>query len=204
MDAKKNILREADNLFCQYGIRSVTMDDIAKHLGISKKTIYLHFKDKNELVETLMANLMEDQQCLLNNNVKSATDVIEEIFFSVTHIQSLLSKMNPSLFYDLQKYHPTAWAMFKDFRDKYLFDCIQANLKNGIKQGLYREEINVSILSRMRVEQIDTIFSLLTFPAKQFKLSEVMMEITEHFLFGICTLKGQKLINKYKQIIEEE
>lgn len=203
-ELKERILTEAECLFCHYGIKSITMDDIAKHLGISKKTIYQHFSDKNELVRIQIKNMMDRQQCLLNNNTDAAENPVHEVFLAVTHIQVLLSKMNPALFYDLQKYHPEAWQEFKNFRDKYLLECIQSNLKRGIEEGYYREEIDINILSRLRVQQIDMIFNKQAFPAAEFNLSEVMRLITEHFLYGICNSEGNKLIYKYKHINEEE
>jgi AcrR family transcriptional regulator len=203
-ELKDRILNEAEALFCQYGVKSITMDDIARHLGISKKTIYLHFEDKNELVKLQMKNMMDQNQCVMNINCQSSDNCIHEVFLAVTHIRVLLSKMNPALFYDLQKYHPSAWQEFKNFRDKYLVECIKENLRRGIADGYYRKEINVDILSRMRVQQIDAIFNPKAFPADKFNLVEVIEVITEHFLYGITTPKGQELINKYKSINEEE
>ncbi len=204
MDTGEIILREADNLFCQFGVKSVTMDDIAKHLGMSKKTIYLHFKDKNELVQKLIEITIGEQKCIINNMEESADNAVDEIFSAVANIQTLLSKMNPLLFYDLQKYYPAAWDVFHNFRNNFLFDCIGKNLKRGIQEGLYREEINIRILARMRVEQIGVVFNSFAFPPTHFNLSEVMTVITEHFLYGICTIKGHKLTNKYKHINEED
>lgn len=203
-ELKDRILNEAEALFCQYGVKSITMDDIARHLGISKKTIYMHFEDKNQLVKMQMKNMMDQNQCIMNVNSQIAENCIHEVFLAVTHLRVLLSKMNPALFYDLQKYHPSAWQEFKDFRDKYLLNCIQENLKKGITDGYYRKEINTTILSRMRVQQIDSIFNPKAFPSDRFNLEEVVQVITEHFLYGISTSEGQKLINKYKQINEEE
>ena len=204
MDLKDHIIAEADSLFCQYGIKSVTMDDIAKHLGMSKKTIYLHFSDKNELVVNLMRNKIENQVCMMDKSVDESSDAVQEVFTAVTNMKGMLSKVNPMLFYDLQKYHPQAWAFFKAFREKNLFKIINQNLKRGIKEGYFRPEINLNILTRMRIEQVDSAFNQTTYPINDFNISQVITELTEHFLYGICTLKGHKLINKYKQIIEEE
>lgn len=203
-ELKDRILNEAETLFCQYGVKSITMDDIAKHLGISKKTIYLHFEDKKQLVEMQMKNMMVQNQCIFNINSQIAENCIHEVFLAVTHLRVLLSKMNPALFYDLQKYHPSAWQEFKDFRDKYLLNCIQENLKKGMHDGYYRKDLHVAILSRMRIQQIDSIFHPKAFPSDRFNLEEVVEVTTEHFLLGISTPAGQKLINKYKQITDEQ
>ncbi len=180
------------------------MDDIAKHLGMSKKTIYLHFSDKNELVVNLFQDKMENQVCIMDKSTVASGDAVQEVFNAVTNVKNMLSKMNPMLFYDLQKYHPQAWMVFKTFRESNLFKTINQNLKRGIKEGYFRSEINLDILTRMRIEQIGSVFNQITYPIKDFNISQVMTELTEHFLYGICTLKGHKLVNKYKQITEEE
>lgn len=179
------------------------MDDIAKHLGISKKTIYLHYKDKNALVVELMRNKIETQVCVIDDCISNSLDAVHEVLFAVTQMQGLLSKMNPMLFYDLQKYHPEAWQYYVSFREKKLFGVIYNNLKRGMAEGNFRPEINPEILSWMRIGQIDTVFSQTTYPLNQFNIIHIMTEITEHFLYGICTPQGYKLINTYKEQTEK-
>lgn len=180
------------------------MDDIARHLGMSKKTIYQSFKDKNALVVEMMRLKMEGQVCIMDKTFSSSENAVHEVFSAVTQMQEMLSNMNPMLFYDLQKYHPQAWQYFKMFREKKLFEVIYQNLKRGISEGNYRNNINSDILTWMRIGQIDTVFSQTTYPLNKYSISQVMAEITDHFLYGLCTLKGHKLINKYKHITEEE
>ena len=190
-------------LFCQYGIKSVTMDDIAKHLGMSKKTIYLNYTDKNALVVELMREKLENQVCVMDDCINNSADAVHEVFFAVTQMQHLLSKMNPMLFYDLQKYYPEAWQFYVTFREKKLFKVIHDNLKRGIAEGNYRKDIHVDILTWMRIGQIDTVLSQNTYPMNEFNIALLMTEITEHFLYGLCTPKGYELIEKYKQIAEK-
>lgn len=204
LELKEHIITQADILFCQYGIKSVTMDDIAKHLGMSKKTIYQHYTHKNALVVELMRDKMENQVCVMDDCISNSKDAVHEVFFAVTEMQHLLSKMNPMLFYDLQKYHPEAWQHYVIFREKKLFGVIYNNLKRGISEGNYRKEINAEILSWMRIGQIDTVFSQTAYPVNQFNIISIMTEITEHFLYGICTPQGHKLINAYKQITRKD
>ncbi|HYK77367.1 MAG TPA: TetR/AcrR family transcriptional regulator [Daejeonella sp.] len=201
MDIQEHIITESDNLFCQYGIKSVTMADIASKLGISKKTIYQHFKDKNALVVEILRNKLSDQGCKMHENASQSANAVHELLSAVTLTRALLSKMNPTLFYDLQKYHPLAWKEFRIFREKALYEVIFENLKRGVQEGHYRPEINLPILTRMRIEQIDMIFNQVVYPVSEFNLSQVITEITEHFLYGICTPQGHELISKYKQII---
>lgn len=203
MELRERILKEADGLFCKFGIKRITMDDIARELGISKKTIYQHFKDKNELVYILIQEMLEMNMKVMDTRTANAANAIEEVFLVVTHLQEMLSKTNPMIFYDLHKYHPESWSLFKDFRFSYMKDCILKNIKWGIDEGYFRPEIKAEILALLRLEQVDMIFNQIVFPAGKFVMLEVMTEVTEHYLYGLCTLKGHKLINKYKHITEE-
>jgi AcrR family transcriptional regulator len=202
LEIKEYIILEADKLFCQFGFKSVTMDDIAKHLGMSKKTIYQHFSDKNELVNILIREKLTNQDCTMDACTANAENAVHEIFFAITNIHELLTNMNPKLFYDLQKYHPKAWFFFKDFKEKNLGSVIYANLERGIKEGLYRPELKIDILTQMRLEQVDLLFSSQHdnyTKNNKYNIAQVMVEITEHFLYGICNQKGLELIKVYKQ-----
>ena len=103
MKTKDRILKGAEELFFKYGIKSITMDDISKHLAISKKTIYHYFEDKNEVVETLMKERMRANECEVEDIAKESENVIAEVFGLMKHISTMFSQMNPNLFYDLQK-----------------------------------------------------------------------------------------------------
>ena len=204
MEVRTHIISESDKLFCQYGLKSVTMDDIAKHLGMSKKTIYTHFSDKDELINIVIALKLESQKKLLEANVAHAENAVHELFFAVTNMKEVLSNLNPTLFYDLQKYHPKAWMHYKEFREKNLYTTIYQNLLRGIKEGCFREHLKPDILTQMRLEQIDLIFSgISAYGNGKYGIVQIMSELTEHFLYGICTLNGHELINKYKRITEE-
>lgn len=204
MEVKEYIISESDKLFCQHGFKSVTMDDLARHLGMSKKTIYTHFRDKNEIVTTVIESKLDIQKCVIKETMQKAENAVHEVLFAVTNIQDLLSNMNPNLFYDLQKYHPKAWLDFKNFRDKVLYETIYNNLVRGMKEGYYRKNIKPEIITRMRLEQIDLIFSNSSeYTNGKYGIAQVMVELTEHFLYGLCSLKGHELINKYTKTKEE-
>lgn len=202
MDPKEHVINQSDMLFCRNGIKSVTMDDIARQLGVSKKTIYHQFSDKNEIVVELMRAKMENQVILMETCINNSKNAVHEVFLAVTQMGELLSNINPVLFHDLQKYHPQAWQYYVTFREKKLFGMINTNLKRGIAEGFYRQEINSEILTWMRIGQIDTVFSQTVYP-DHFNISALMTEITEHFLYGVCSAAGFKLIGEYNTTQQE-
>ena len=204
MEIKERILETAQELFFKYGIRSISMDDIAKELSISKKTIYQYYKDKDEVVHMLMQKKMEVDQKRFHDVAKASANVIEEMFNIMEQMRKVIGQMNPSAFYDLQKYHSNSWKLLKEFRENHIVTMVEEMLVRGMKQGYIRPDIHPKILARLRLEQIEMSFNPAVFPPEKFKILEVQLAMLEHFLYGICTLKGHKLVNKHKQIIEEE
>jgi AcrR family transcriptional regulator len=197
MEMKERILSKADELFCRYGIRSVTMDEIANQLGISKKTIYLSFADKDELVLEVFNALMNEnkRQCLQDR--QEAENAVHEIFLAMDMTEDMLKAMNASVLFDLEKYHPETYKKFKVYKNDFLYNVISGNLKRGIQEELYRADINVDVITRMRLSTIMLAMSMEVFPSGKYKPLDVEHEILIHFLYGIATSKGIKLIQKY-------
>jgi TetR/AcrR family transcriptional regulator, cholesterol catabolism regulator len=204
METKERILKGAEELFFKYGIKSVTMDDIAKHLAISKKTIYQFFEDKNEMVETLMTASLKQDECEFRQIQADSENVIVEVFNMMKHMGNMFSKINPTIFYDLQKYHPKAWGQFKIFKEECMAKMVESSIERGIKEGLVRADVNAKVLSRLRIEEVEMGMRADLFPPDKFRMLDVQIALIDHFLHGICTLKGHKMINKYKEVIEEE
>lgn len=180
------------------------MDDIAKQLGVSKKTIYQHYPDKDELVIAVTKHNIDrhiehmDMCC-----GPAAKDAIDELLMVNREVGNMILMYNPIMFYDLQKYHPKAWLKFKEFRNKEILEKIRQNLERGIREGYYRTDLDIRILSIMRLEQVDMCFNYDIYPVTEFRFDKVLMHLTEHFVYGLATIKGHQLINKYKSIIEE-
>src|SRR6478672_553263 len=125
MEPKDRILEKSDELFFRYGIRSVSMDDIAAQLGMSKKTLYQYYADKDELVtaaieEQLITNRNECVECS-----RQGENAVHEVFLSFDKVQALLNAMNPSMLFDMEKYHPTAYKKFQEFRNSFLYKLIR-------------------------------------------------------------------------------
>jgi len=199
----ERIIQGGEDLFLTAGIKSVTMDDIAKHLGISKKTIYQYFKDKNELVVALTKKKLQDDEDQLCAIMSTSGDVIEEMINMMKCSEEIFSKINPIVIHDMQKYHPDAWKEFQNFKADVLIRTLEELLNKGIKQGYIRPDIDVKIMARMRVTQVEMGFNTTLFPLSEFSPWKVQYQFLEHFNYGICTLKGYKLLDKYKNINNE-
>lgn len=204
MGNARKILNGAQELFFKYGIKAITMDDIARHLAISKKTIYQFFKEKDEIINILMTEKIREDEEQFSKLHINAANVIEEVFEIMRCMSENIGKINPVVFYELQKYYPEAWKKFIHFKENHVRKQVEDSLKRGQEQGYVRKNINTGILSRLRMEEIQMGFNTEVFPIDKFTTLDVQLEMTEHFLYGICTLKGYKLINKYKQLTEDE
>ncbi|HVD98807.1 MAG TPA: TetR/AcrR family transcriptional regulator [Cytophagaceae bacterium] len=204
MEPKDIILKGALDMFLRYGVKSITMDDISRTLGVSKKTIYQYFEDKDALVCACVSNFTEFQKESFIKMRDDSKDALEELIKCSDFMRSSVCNINPALLYDVKKYHPRAWAIYLDYRREFVEKCIQDMLHRGVGDGLFRANIDTAILARMRIETVEMGFNTEVFPLSEFETPKVQMEFFEHFTFGICTIKGHKLLNKYKQIHEED
>jgi TetR/AcrR family transcriptional regulator, cholesterol catabolism regulator len=191
------ILQKADTMFLRYGLRSVTMDDIAKELGISKKTIYLYFSDKDTLVEKVTEYMLQEEKNKAEEIYNISKNPIEEIFFSTKIMKEMLQNINVVLFYDMQKYYPNSWKKYCDFK-VYFLEIVKRNLQEGIIQKLYRAEINVEILAKTRIETVDMGFNIELFPANMFSVYDIQLENIDHYIRGIVTPLGLEVYEKTK------
>src|ERR1022692_1172351 len=199
MGTKERIASGAQELFFRFGIRRITMDEIANHLGISKKTIYRSFKDKEELVLYLFKSKLKDDKRDFTCIQQDSKNIVDEVFCIMSRMSELFSKINPVIFYDLQKYHPKIWQLFKDFKGEFILGIVEKMITKGIKDKLVRSDVNPKVFARLRMEEIEMGFNPDVFPIDKFKLIEVQLALAEHFLYGICTLKAYKMIESYKK-----
>ncbi len=203
VDQTERIIKGGEELFLQAGIKSITMDDIAKHLGMSKKTIYQFFNDKNELVSALVKKKLVEDECQIKTIIESSTNVIEEMINMMKCSEEIFSRINPIVIHDMQKYHPDAWSEFQKFKSDVLIKTLEELLDKGIEQGFIRPEIDVKILAKMRVHQVEMGFSTIIFPISAFSTWKVQYQLLKHFNYGVCTLKGHELLDQYKNEVND-
>lgn len=199
---EERILKETGAMFFRHGIRTITMDDIAAKLGISKKTIYRYYSDKGELVKSFTDAELKMQENDMEEIQNRSKDAIDEMLNLMTHLENFFNRVNPAVFYDLQKYHPQSWNLFKSFKERCVIGYVEDNLKRGIQQELYRKDLKIKIIARLRIEEVEMGFHPEVFPPDIFRITDVQLALIDHFVHGIVTMKGFKLIEKYRKIIK--
>jgi TetR/AcrR family transcriptional regulator, cholesterol catabolism regulator len=183
----------------QFGVRSVTMDEIAVQMGVSKKTIYQYYADKDELVDAVMVDIIHyNQDCCMKDR-QVAKDGVHEVFLAIDMMQEMFQNMNPGILFELEKYYPVSFEKFKQHKYSFLYKVLKENLQRGISEELYRDDIDPDILIKLRLETMMMPFNQVLFPKSKYSLIKVVTEFTTNFLFGMATIKGHKLITKYQQ-----
>jgi AcrR family transcriptional regulator len=186
-------------MFLTYGIKNITMDDIARAVGASKKTLYQYFSDKETLITAVLSEIQERDIEKLEAICTISESAIHEAILISEHVITLLSRIHPSVLFDLQKFYGTAWLTFIELKEKTIQSCIEKNMERGINDGTYRKDINIPILSRIRIHMIQLSLSQEVFPSDQFSLWQVQTEIIDFFTRGILSEKGLKVWELYKQ-----
>ena len=191
------ILNKAKDLFFTYGLKSVSMDDIAKDAGVSKKTIYKDFEAKSALVQHLVLNLLGVHTEALKNCAATAKDAIDEVVLYTQRPFDSIALINQSFFYELEKFFPVEWKQVTEHRKQVLVPSILSNLEKGIAEDLYRSDLNLQLVAEVRVQQILTALNPRTFNERKLQGSQLILQLSELYLQSIATPKGKKLIHKY-------
>ena len=197
IEVKNKILQAATNLFWRYGTRSITMDEIAREVAVSKKTIYQYFKDKNEIVCMVMECKHQKQMKEMEELESSSKNAIDAILKVSEFMAETFANVTPTLILDTKKYHPEAWEMHQNRRDNIL-ETIKKNIRWGIKDGLYRENLEIDYLAILRMEQVELAFDTRKFSSDHYSLVKVQLAFLDHFIRGLVTLKGFQMLEMYK------
>lgn len=194
---REKILEVASELFLNLGFKSVTMDDIASEMGISKKTIYQHFENKTKLVEAttdyVFHFVCEGIDCIRAEN----NNPIAELFQINTFIKQLLKNEKASPQHQLQKYYPEIYKKLDENKFLNIHECVISNLRKGIEMGLYRENIKPEIIGRFYFLGATGIKNQDLFPLENYTPNELVELFLEYHLRGIVTSKGEKELIKH-------
>lgn len=196
---EERILVKAESLFLQYGIRSVTMDDISRALSISKKTIYQHFRDKDNIVLRVAERVFDKEKQTMYHIHHQGKDVVHEMVQISKYLREHVASINLSVMYDLQKFYKDAWDVFLVFKQQCL-TLIEAVINRGIEEGNFRSDIDARVLAVFRTETISMCFDQQLFPREHFDPRGVQAQLFEHFINGILTDQGRDLYLQYSKI----
>lgn len=185
-----DILERVRTLFFRYGVRSISMDDICRDLGISRKKLYQHVKSKNELVERLLELERRNFEIIFENNNFDGVNAIDILLTVSKDIGERFWEISPSMTFDLKKYYPEIYHHHVEERINFIHEQIQINIQKGIKQGYYREDFSVELIARLYIRRLMDLHNPDFFPADNFSFQTLFDVMFDNFIRGISNLRG--------------
>ncbi|TNE79734.1 MAG: TetR/AcrR family transcriptional regulator [Bacteroidetes bacterium] len=190
------VLESTNELFMRYGIRSVSMDDVAREVGMSKKTIYQHFTDRTHLVDAVIEHHIQTIKTNCDTICYEMENPIDQLLEIARYFHSLTRQMNPTLLFDLKKYFPQSWKKLSAFRLDQVHEQISDNLLKGREMGLYRTDFNIDIVVKLYIHLVGVILDDDLFPKVQYTFKELHHEMLMYHLHGISTFAGIEYLHE--------
>lgn len=190
-----SLVSKSLSLYLKYGIRSITMDDVARELAVSKKTVYQLVNDKDDLLTKCIGLKFEQSEiteCVMDDSL----NVIEKHVFMYKKLSNLLLELNPSFEYDLKKYYPKQYSMFIENRRKIIYKKMQEDLLQGIKEGYFREDIDVSKLAILNIINVEALRTTDVLSVYNLKMIDILKELFTYHLHAIATPLGLEAFKK--------
>ena len=191
---QKEILDRAAHVIMRYGIKSVTMDDLARELSISKKTLYAHFGDKRKMIQMLVAAQVDGDKECCQIQIQEAKNAIDEMFRVTSFVSERLKNVNVTFFYDLRMSYPKAFQTMEDYKRGYIQETIIQNLNRGIKEGVYRQDLKPQIVAHIYLSNVEMVFGGREFDAINVSPYEIFIEIFMLHMRGIVSESGLQLL----------
>jgi len=195
-EKRQDIIDKVRDLYHQFGIRSVTMDDVVHEMGISKKTLYQYFSDKTELVMAVMDNTYEKRKKEMLGALMDKENAIEEMLSYYGLQLKMIRDHKPTLIYDLRKYYPEIFEKVNKRKRKHIYESVLLNLKRGKAEGVFRANINEEILARLNLMRIEAIMSSGIFTHEEIMAPDFFKEIFTYHMFGIVNDEGRKILEQ--------
>ncbi len=197
MDEKeKQILTIAWGLFKKFGIRNLNMDEIARQLGISKKTLYRYVKNKEDLLKKSFFHHFENEkegQCHIFDECDNPIDEMLAVNESICKENK---DLNPVAVFELKRYYPALYDQIFSSKIEFVKSCILVNLKNGVDEGWYRNNFDIEIIARLYVGRMQTIVNEEIFPGNDYSFNELVQESIQFHLYGIVSKKGREYLEQ--------
>lgn len=203
-DKKQYILKNVGTLYLKYGIRSVTMDDVASEIGISKKTLYQYFNDKADLISQVIDFYIEQADFAINN--RSQTNAIDRFFELRSHVLHMLKFIHNNIEYDLKKLYPDIYKKVHKLKRERIFNSTIQNVTEGIASGLYRSDLDIVFIAKLQVGRMLLILNPEheIFTETELANIDLFDKVIENYMYSICTEKGIKYYKKQLNSIKNE
>ena len=199
MDQLEEYTRKIMEIFMRYGIKSVTMDDISGELGISKKTLYQFFSDKEDVVRKVVNQIIDGQKCGIDDMLSQPDmNAIDHLLNMTRFIADHLKTVSPSMTYDLKKHYPGVWQEMVEFKQENIFRYIMDNIRLGIKEGLYLDDINYEIIARAYVSRLEMYSRGEMKDLEHFTFEEIFSTLFIYHVRGISNKAGLQYLNKLR------
>ncbi|MEZ4720425.1 MAG: TetR/AcrR family transcriptional regulator [Flavobacteriales bacterium] len=196
----RELLEKSAHLFMRFGIKSMTMDDVSRQLGVSKKTLYLYVSDKNDLVVKTLQIIVAREKNRAQELCDSIPNAIDMLFELSKDISQKFGQMHPSINYDLEKYHPEAWAIYNEFQTKFITNCVEQNVQRGVEQGLYRDNLDPFLIAKFYSSKVHMCSDGVTFDPSKYSFRKIHLEMMRYHIRGIASEAGiEYLKEKVKQ-----
>jgi AcrR family transcriptional regulator len=198
MDQEKRneIIRKVAALYFQYGVRSVTMDDVVREVGISKKTLYQYFRDKSELVEAVVNCNADDWNKKHDDAIEGSTNALEKMIRFYRFQMSMIKEFKPTMMYDLRKYYPDVHAKLIDQKRKIIYKNVLENIIQGKSEGLYRKELNEEVIAMLNLMRVEAFINSQVYRPEEILTREFFKEMFTYHIYGIVSDKGRKILKE--------
>lgn len=195
------ICQISQKLFMRYGIRSITMDDVARELSISKKTLYQYVADKDDLVKKTISIHLEEIDQMVQTVMSKEENAIQQILKIADMMILLHNEVSEGLLFDLKKFHPETFDLLTEHRERTMFVQVTNNLSTGIKQKLYRKDIPVELTASMYMNLVYTSIDGHVGHSKNKSFPEKYAALINYHFHAICTEEGLQYFNKNKKTL---
>jgi TetR/AcrR family transcriptional regulator, cholesterol catabolism regulator len=193
------ILDRVRNLFFKYGVRSISMDDITRDIGVSKKRLYTLFKSKKDLVARLLELERENFKIIFSIYNFEGVNAIDILLTVSKEVRDKFADVSPSMTYDLNKYYPEIYHKHVEDRIEFIFEKIKINLEKGINQGVYRDDLSIELVARIYIRRLIDLHNPEFFPADKFSFQTLFDVMFDNFIRGIANEKGIEYYEKQKR-----
>ena len=196
---ENDILERVRELFFKYGVRSISMDDICRDLGVSKKTLYLHFRSKHDLVMRLLELERQSFEIIFDTYNFEGVNAIDILLTVSKEVGDKFWDVSPSMTFDLKKYYPEVYNKHVEERIDFIFQKIKINLEKGINQGVYRDDLSIELVARLYIRRLMDLHNPEFFPADKFSFQTLFDVMFDNFIRGIANPKGMEYYDKQKR-----